>query len=145
MKRLWPYGLALLLALSPLAVLHPVRVEGHSMEPGLHDEQLVWTLRNWCAGPPRRGQVWIVQSPDGPAVKRIIGMPGETVSEKGGDIWIRGARLSEPYVARVDASDGGPWPCGTGYLVLGDNRPHSEDGRTWGPLGRDALQGRVVF
>ena len=115
------------------------------MEPGLHDGELVWALRSWCAGPPRRGQVWIVQSPDGAAVKRIIGMPGETVSEKGGDIWIGGARLSEHYVARVDESDGGPWSCGTGYLLLGDNRPQSEDGRDWGPLGGEALKGRVVF
>ena len=145
MKHLWPSGLALLIALSPLAGIHPVKVEGHSMEPGLHDGELIWALRSWCAGSPRRGQVWIVESPDGAVVKRIIGMPGETVSEKGGDIWIGGARLSEHYVARVDGSDGGPWSCGSGYLVLGDNRPQSEDGRAWGPLGRQALKGRVVF
>ena len=145
MKRLWPYGLALLLALSPLALLHPVKVEGMSMEPSFRDGQLVWALWPWCAGEPARGQVWIVEGPEGPAIKRVIGLPGEVVSEKGGDLWIGGARLGEPYVARVDASDGGPWPCDGGYLLLGDNRPRSQDGRAWGPLGRGALKGRVVF
>lgn len=145
MKRLWPYGLALVLALSPLAVVHPVKVRGRSMEPAYPDGRLVWALRPWCAGPPLRGQVWIVAGPEGPAIKRIIGLPGETVSERGGDLWIGGARIREPYVARVDATDGGPWPCGNGYLFMGDNRPLSEDGRAWGPLGREALQGRVVF
>ncbi|HXC17290.1 MAG TPA: signal peptidase I [Holophagaceae bacterium] len=145
MKRFRPYGLALLIALSPLAVLHPVKVEGHSMEPGLHDGQLAVALWSWCAGTPQRGQVWIVEGPEGSAIKRVIGLPGETVSERGGDLWVGGARLREPYVGQVDASDGGAWSCRDGYLVLGDNRPHSEDGRAWGPLGREAFKGRVVF
>jgi signal peptidase I len=145
MKRLWPFGAAVLIALSPFAAIHPVRVEGHSMEPGLRDGQRVWALRAWCAGAPARGQVWIVDGPGGPAIKRLLGLPGETVQEQGGDLWIGGARIPEPYVARVDASDGGPWPCGAGYLFLGDNRPRSEDGRVWGPLPRAALEGRVVF
>ena len=145
MKRLWPYGLALVIALSPLGAIHPVKVEGHSMEPGLRDGQLVWVLRPWCAGAPRRGQVWVVKGPDGPAIKRVIGLPGETVSEKGGDLWIGGRRLREPYVAQVDATDGGPWPANGGYLFMGDNRPRSEDGRAWGPLPASAMRGRVLF
>ncbi len=145
MKQVARYGLALLVALSPLTVIHPVTVEGRSMEPGLQSGQLVAALWPWCAGAPKRGQVWIVQGPNGPAIKRLIGLPGETITEQGGDLWIGGARLKEPYVARVDASDGGPWPCGQGYLFLGDNRPHSEDGRAWGPLSRSALRSRVLF
>lgn len=145
MKRLWPYGLALAIALSPLTVIHPVKVEGHSMEPGLRDGQLVFALWPWCAGAPARGQVWIVEGPEGSAIKRLIGLPGETVAERGGDLWIGGTRLREPYVAQVDATDGGPWACSDGYLVMGDNRPRSEDGRAWGPLSRSALRGRVIF
>lgn len=145
MRRLWPYGLGLLIALAPLAVLHPVRIEGHSMEPGLRDGQVAWAFRAWCAGAPARGQVWIVEGPQGPAVKRVLGLPGETLRERGGDLWVGSARLEEPYVARVDAMDGGPWPCGDGYLVLGDNRPDSEDGRVWGPLPKRALKDRILF
>lgn len=145
MKRLGPYAAAVLIVAAPLAVVHPVQVRGRSMEPGLRDGQLVWTLRAWCAGAPRRGQVWVVEGPDGPVIKRLLGLPGEIVSERGGDLWIGGVRVKEPYVARVDARDGGPWPCGAGYLFLGDNRPVSEDGRAWGPLPLAALQGRVVF
>ena len=144
MKRLWPYGLGLLIALSPLAVIHPEKVRGHSMEPAFSDGQMVLARWPWCSGKPARGEVWIVDGPNGPAIKRVIGLPGETVSEKNGDLWINGARLDEPYVAHVDATDGGPWPCGGGYLVLGDNRPRSEDGRAWGPLLLSALRGRVL-
>ena len=143
MKRLWPYGLGLLIALSLLIWVHPVRVRGRSMEPGLRDGQFLWALRAWCAGAPARGQVWVVEGPEGPAIKRLVGLPGETVAERGGDLWIGGARLDEPYVARVDAG-GGPWPCGDGYLFLGDNRTQSRDGRAWGPLPRAALEGRVI-
>jgi len=143
-KRLWPYGLGLLLALSPLAAVHPVRIEGRSREPGLRDGQFAWALRAWCAGTPERGQVWVVEGPDGPAVKRLLGLPGETLRERGGDLWIGDARLREPYVAHVDATDGGPWACGSGYLFLGDNRPRSEDGRAWGPLPRTALESRLL-
>ena len=145
MKRLWPYGLALLIALSPLAILHPTTVEGHSMDPRFQDGEWVWVLRAWCAGAPARRQVWVVEGPNGPAIKRVIGLPGETVSEHNGDLWIGGARLLEPYVEHLDESDSGPWPCGEGYLVLGDNRPRSEDGRAWGPLSKNALLGRIVF
>jgi len=145
MKPLRAYGLALLIALSPLAAIHPVKIEGQSMEPAFHDGQLAWALWPWCVGAPARGQVWIVEGPDGPAIKRVIGLPGETVSEKSGDLWIGGARLDEPYVVHVDATDGGPWSCNEGYLVLGDNRPRSVDGRAWGPLRGEAMRGRVVF
>jgi signal peptidase I len=144
MKRLRLYGLAALIALSPLAALHPVRVDGHSMEPALRDGQIVWALRAWCAGPPRRGQMWVVDAPGGAAIKRLVGLPGESLRERGGDLWVGDARLSEPYVSRVDSTDGGPWLCREGYLFLGDNRPRSEDGRAWGPLSRAALQGRVL-
>ena len=61
---------ALALALAPLAVVRPVRVAGESMAPALKPGQVRWLLRSWAAGDPERFQVWLVDSPDGPAPRR---------------------------------------------------------------------------
>lgn len=135
---------ALALALSPLAVVHPVRIQGHSMEPTLAPGSLRVALRAWAAGAPRRGQVWVVQGPDGPSVKRVVGLPGETLDQVRGDLRLGGKALEEPYVPVTEREDGGPWACGDGYLVMGDNRPTSRDGRAWGPLPRSAFRSRVL-
>ncbi len=63
--RGWVPLLALAIALSPLAVVHPVRVSGHSMEPTLKDGELRWALRAWASHAPRRGEIWVVAGPDG--------------------------------------------------------------------------------
>lgn len=139
----WVPLAALALALSPLMVIHPVRVSGRSMEPALHDGELVWALWAWCGGPPERGQLWLVQGLEGMSVKRIVGLPTEIIESRDGEIFINGSRLPEPYVERSDHVTGS-WACRDGYLVLGDNRPQSHDGRTWGPLPMPALRGRIL-
>lgn len=144
MKPWIPFA-AVALALLPLAVVHPVRVEGRSMAPALQDGQLVWVLRAWAAGTPRRGQVWLVDGPEGPALKRVVGLPGEVLAEVDGELWLPERRLDDPYVSASDRSNGGPWRCGPGqYLFLGDNRPDSRDSRVWGPLSNLAARGRVM-
>ncbi|WP_243382232.1 signal peptidase I [Geothrix alkalitolerans] len=135
---------ALALALSPLTVLHPIRVSGHSMEPALRDGDLRWAVRAWASHRPRRGEVWVVAGPHGPSVKRVLGLPGETLSWDGPDLWIDGRRLEEPWVVHPERNGAGRQACGAGYLVLGDNRPDSQDGRTWGPLPGGSLQGRLL-
>lgn len=139
----WVPIAALALALSPLTVIHPVRVSGFSMEPRLHDGEMAWALWAWCAGKPERGELWLVKGPEGISVKRAVGLPMDRIEAKEGEIFINGARLNEPYVKSGDRYSGS-WACGDGYLMLGDNRPRSHDGRAWGPLPRTALQGRVV-
>ena len=74
---------ALALALAPLAVVRPVRVAGESMAPALKPGQVRWLLRSWAAGDPERFQVWLVDSPDGPALKRVVGLPGEVLDHRG--------------------------------------------------------------
>lgn len=142
--RFWLPLAALALALSPLLVVHPVRVAGHSMEPALHDGDLRWALRAWASHPPRQGEVWVVAGPDGTSVKRVLGLPGEAVTWRGPDLWIDGRRLDEPWVVHPDRAGEGHWVCGTGYLVLGDNRPASRDGRVWGSLPVESLRGRIL-
>ena len=140
----WIPIVALALALSPLAVVHPVRVAGHSMEPTLHSGDLRWVLRAWACPAPRRGEVWVVAGPDGEAVKRVLGLPGETVAWDGPDLRVDGRTLDEPWVVHPERGGAGRQACGEGYLVLGDNRPDSQDGRIWGPVPSQAMQGRLL-
>jgi signal peptidase I len=111
--------------------------------------------------PPERGDIVVFALPRDPSetfVKRLIGLPGETVREdQRGFIWIRGpdaktwTKLSEPYVSRAarraDSADfGQTWPVPQGeYFMLGDNRAGSCDSRRWGAVPRDSLIGPVIF
>ena len=120
-------------------------------------------------GSPQRGQIVVFHAPakandcgDGDSgtifVKRLIGLPGETVREDGrGFIWIRRpgttrwTKLAEPYLSRDarlrDAADfGQSWPVPRGeYFMLGDNRADSCDSRKWGAVPRSSLIGPVIF
>jgi signal peptidase I len=142
--RPWVPVAALALALSPLLVLHPVRVSGQSMAPTLADGDLRWALRTWASGAPRRDEIWIVVGPQGPAIKRVLGLPGDVVVWRGPDLWLNGQRHQEPWVVHPERDGMDQKACGDGYLVLGDNRPESQDGRMWGPLARKAMQGRIL-
>ena len=142
--RFWIPVAALSLTLSPLLVVHPVRVSGHSMEPTLHDGDLRWALRPWASHAPLRGEIWVVEGPQGSSVKRVMGFPGEVATWQGPDLFINGQRLDEPWVIHPERSGEGHLACGTGYLVLGDNRPASQDGRSWGAVTEKSLRGRLL-
>ena len=140
----WIPILSLGLALSPLAIVHPVRVHGRSMEPALRTGQVRWILRGWAAGRPARHQVWLVDTLDGPSIKRVLALPGENLEIREGEFFNAGRRLEEPYVRYAERGGGGPWEADGGYLLVGDNRPESRDSRSWGPLPRTAFCGRVL-
>ena len=142
--RPWVPALALALATLPLAFVHPLRVLGRSMEPTLSPGAIQFAVRAWCAGSPRRGEVWLVQGPGGPAIKRVVGLPGEHLEQLDGELYLNGQRLQEPFLQQFDQGDAGPWDTGSGFLVLGDNRRESLDSRTWGPLPRSAFRGRIL-
>ncbi len=142
--KFWIPLLALGLALSPLALVHPVRVQGRSMEPTLRSGQILWVIRGWAAGTPERRQVWLLDTPDGPSLKRVLALPGEGLEILEGEVLHQGRPLNEPYVHQPERGSAGPWQAGGGYLVLGDNRPDSRDSRAWGPLPRSAFRGRIL-
>lgn len=128
------------------------RIEGQSMLPGLTSDQYILINKIvYKLHPPRRGDVVVFHSPREPdkdLIKRVIGLPGETVSIQSGQVFINGYPLVEPY---VDSRYGyqrssGSWVLGPDdYFVMGDNRSNSSDSRRWGPLDRDQIIGKAWF
>jgi len=149
-------------------VAQPFRVPTASMEPTLacakptegctasfNDRvlvaKIVYRFRD-----PQRGEIAVFDAPPAAAracaeggtfLKRVIGLPGDVVSERNGLVFVNGRRLDEPYVPagerdRITQS----WPrlAPGRYFVMGDNRSSSCDSRTWGPVPRSAFIGPVV-
>jgi signal peptidase I len=134
-------------------VVSPFVVDGESMHPTFENldylivDELIYDLKK-----PARGDVIVFRYPKNPSVfyiKRVIGLPGETVSINRGMVSITRPAgdtlvLKEPYVVNEDATytKSVTLPAGQ-YFVLGDNRPNSSDSRIWGALPAKDIVGRV--
>ena len=123
------------------------RVQSHSMAPTLPGGALELTRRLWRRTPVRRGDVVVVDSRElgRHVVKRIVGLPGETVAIEAGRVSINGQPLAEPYASRSVFTDTFHVPAGH-YLLLGDHRDASSDSRSWRQpyIARAALIGRLI-
>ena len=148
-------------------VANPYRIPSSSMEPTLHCAQpapgcsarfsdrvlanrFIYRFRD-----PRRGEIVVFRAPGeaerrcqggGIYVKRLIGLPGESIAERDGVVYVDGRPLREPYVAPADrdsrTADFGRVPPGR-YFFMGDNRSSSCDSRVWGTVPRSDLIGPV--
>ncbi len=133
-------------------------VFGPSMQPNFYTGQLVIINRfAYFFNGPTRGDVVVLHSPRAECqgvqlddkycedlIKRVIGLPGESVQIKGGRVYINGTRIEEPYVTEFCKGCDGSWKLKANqYLVLGDNRNNSWDGHSFGPIPRDLIVGEA--
>ncbi len=126
-----------------------VRVDGFSMLPTLQDGEFVLVNRlAYRFDAPQRGDIVVFHFPLDPQqdlIKRVIGLPGDTVSIQGGIVQVNEGILQEPYIAQSPLY-AGTWVVPPGHLfVLGDNRNDSSDSHSWGMLPFENVVGRAVL
>jgi signal peptidase I len=141
--------LAVVLYFGINAVSARVRVDGFSMRPTLQDgEYILVNKLAYKTGEPQRGDIIVFIFPINPQedlIKRVIGLPGETVSVHNGVVSVNGVPLTEPYIASPPAYDG-DWIVPEGQLfVLGDNRNDSRDSHQWQFLPLENVIGKAVL
>jgi signal peptidase I len=135
-------------------IYQPVKVEGTSMMPTLTDQERIFINKftyHLGLGSIERGDMvvfWYPLAKEKSYIKRVIGLPGDTVYIDAGQVYVNGRPLTESYVPE-DYRDRVSWeehrvPPGE-YFVLGDHRSSSSDSRTWGFVTRDAIYGKAVF
>ena len=144
----------MLMILFVVFVVQPVKVEGTSMLPRLHDGERIFVnkLVYYHLPPLQRGDIivfWFPDDPDKSYIKRIIGLPGEMVEVRDGRIRINGQELNEPYLdPQLNASHMSQPPVIVKphyYFVMGDNRDHSSDSRYWGLVPEKYIYGKALF
>jgi signal peptidase I len=124
------------------------RVVGSSMTPTLENgEFLVVNKLDYRLHQPQRGDIIVFTdpvSPDRKLIKRVIGLPGETIEITNGEVLINQQLLDEPYLEDPGNSSRPATILPDGeYFVLGDNRNNSSDSRSWGTLPRDRIVGKA--
>lgn len=126
-----------------------VRVEGMSMRDTIKSGDILFALRPYMMPDHiKRGRVFICRYPGSKQnyVKRLVGLPGDTLEVRAGRTYIDGVLLEESYVARPARRDFGPVTLKKGqYFVMGDNRASSRDSRTVGPLLKADIKSVVLF
>jgi len=155
LKDLFTLALLIIVVVIPIRVfiISPFVVDGASMHPTFENLDYLIVdelLYNFQA--PVRGDVIVFRYPDNPSIfyiKRVIGLPGETVSITRGQVAITTVSgdaftLAEPYIVNEDATYTKSVSLNPDeYFVMGDNRPNSSDSRVWGPLPKKDIIGRV--
>ena len=148
-------------------VVNPYRIPSSSMEPTLHcarpgqgcqaarSDRVLANRFVYHFSDPERGDIVVFETtpeadqicpgPGGVFVKRLIGVPGDTIEVRDGQLYVNGVPQPEPYVNGTDAGeDVAPVTVGAGqYYMMGDNRYESCDSRRWGTVPRENLIGPV--
>jgi len=153
----WFRDLMLSVLIAVLVILflyRPVKVEGTSMMPSLYDQERLFINQfsyKFGLGTINRGDTVVFLFPEDPSksyIKRVIGLPGDTVAVEDGNVFVNGKQLVESYVppAYRDDRSYSPTVVPPGdYFVLGDHRVSSNDSRSWGFVPRSYIYGKAVF
>ena len=127
------------------------------MYPNFHDGEYLLTDKiSYRLNTPTRGDVVVFKAPrneDYDYIKRIIGLPGETIRVQDGKVFINNITLEENYLPQEYVTSGGTyWQTGKNivllpdeYFVLGDNRSHSSDSREWGVVPKANIVGKAFL
>lgn len=139
-------------------IAQPFYVKGASMEPNFHEhDYLLVDEISYRFSPPERGDVIVFRYPDDPQeyfIKRVMGLPGETITIKDGSVYVTDSsglttKIKENYLPSfsetVAQSDEPIVLKNNEYFVLGDNRNGSKDSRSFGPVNKNFIIGRVFF
>jgi signal peptidase I len=130
-------------------------VDGPSMQPNFHTGQVLVVSRvNYLLANPQRGDIIVFNPPDVPPdeppyIKRVIGVPGDTVEIRDTQVYVNGELLYEPYINEPCTAGSCPnksWTLGPDeYFMMGDNRNHSRDSRAFGVVKRERIIGEALI
>lgn len=143
-------------------VAAPFYIGSASMEPALHgckgctNDRILINKFVYRFTEPARGDIVLFEDQDGgpdPLIKRIIGLPGDTVEIRRGEVSVNGEPLKEPYVRNDPCKRARPKTCSFGpvtvpknhYFMMGDNRTNSVDSRFFGPVPEDDVIGEALI
>jgi signal peptidase I len=153
--RSWTRDLAVSLGLAIVVMIflyQPVKVEGTSMNPLLSDQERIFINKFiYRFEPIERGDVvvfWYPLDRSKSFIKRVVGLPGETVEIRMGRVYINGEDLTDQFVPStyLDGSNYTPRKIpDSEYFVMGDHRDSSNDSRVFGPVQRQFIYGKAVF
>jgi signal peptidase I len=151
----WLRDLGVSVALAAVVILflyQPVKVEGTSMMPALADQERIFINKfSYRFGSIERGDLvvfWFPADTSKSYIKRVIGLPGDTVEIVNGEVRVNGQPIEEPYVPGEYRDHGTMPPVRVPpahYFVLGDHRSSSNDSRSWGTVHRSFIYGKAVF
>jgi len=145
-----------------IAIFIPLRctvqayeVQYSCMLPNIEEGDWIMVVKtSYLLSSPERGDIIVFDPGDNvgsahPFIKRIVGLPGETLEMRDGQVFIDGTLIAEPYILPEPPQrneDFGPVTLGANeYFVLGDNRNNANDSRSWGPAIRENIIGKACF
>jgi signal peptidase I len=147
--------LSVLIAVLVILFLYrPVKVEGTSMMPSLYDQERLFINQfsyKFGLNDVQRGDTvvfWFPEDTTKSYIKRVIGLPGDTIQEDDGYVIVNGKKLTENYIPREYRDDLNYSPRivpPNEYFVLGDHRISSNDSRAWGFVPKNYIYGKAVF